>query len=114
MSKTISYLLLFGNVLLLVAGQILFKMGLQRTDGLHWLRIAQSPAIWSGLVLYGVATLLWFAVLTRLPLSVAYPMQSMAYVLGLLAAWFIFDETLPFTKIAGCVVILFGVYLIAK
>lgn len=114
MSKMISYFLLFGNVLLLVAGQILFKIGLQRVGGLHWLRIAQSPAIWSGLVLYGVATLLWFAVLTRLPLSVAYPMQSMAYVLGLLAAWFIFDETLSATKIAGCVVILIGVYLIAK
>ncbi|PWW00875.1 EamA-like transporter family protein [Paenibacillus cellulosilyticus] len=114
MSKTISYLLLFGNVMLLVAGQILFKFGLQRAGGLQWLRIAQSPAIWSGLVLYGIATLLWFAVLTRLPLSIAYPMQSMAYVLGLLAAWFIFDETLSATKIAGCVVILIGVYLIAK
>ncbi|MWC30290.1 EamA family transporter [Paenibacillus sp. MMS18-CY102] len=114
MSKTISYLLLFSNVLLLVAGQILFKWGLQKAGGLQWARIALSPTIWSGLALYGFATLLWFAVLTRLPLSVAYPMQSTAYVLGLLAAWFIFGESLSATKLIGCAVILIGVYLIAK
>lgn len=36
MDKTISYILLLGNILLLVTGQILFKIGLGRSGGLHW------------------------------------------------------------------------------
>lgn len=114
MDKMISYAYLLGNILLLVSGQILFKIGLQRSGGLVWSKIAVSPAILSGLALYGIATLLWFAVLSRLPLSVAYPMQSLAYIFAMFAAYYLFGETLTPTKIAGVAVILAGVYLLAK
>ncbi|MGZ9586582.1 EamA family transporter [Paenibacillus marinisediminis] len=114
MSKTLSYGLLFSNIILLVIGQILFKIGLQQSGGLQWVKLALSPAIWVGLMLYGVATIVWFIVLSRLPLGVAYPMQSLAYVLAMFAAVWLFGEELTLTKVAGVVVILFGVYLIAK
>ncbi|MFD1179261.1 EamA family transporter [Paenibacillus puldeungensis] len=114
MDKTISYLLLLGNILLLVTGQVLFKVGLTRSGGLHWVKLMTSPYVISGVGLYAIATLLWFAVLTRLPLSVAYPMQAMAYVLALVPAYFIFNETITATKLAGVAVILCGVYLLAK
>jgi drug/metabolite transporter (DMT)-like permease len=114
MSKWISFAYLFGNIILLVSGQILFKIGIQKSGGLQWLKLAQSPAIIGGLALYGIATLLWFAVLARLPLSVAYPMQSLAYVFSLFIAYYIFGEELSLSKFAGVAVILIGVYLIAK
>lgn len=114
MSKMISYTLLFSNIILLVCGQVLFKIGLQRSGGLQWVKLLQSPAIWAGFLLYGIATILWFAVLSRLPLSVAYPLQSLAYVLALLPAFFLFGESISATKLAGVVVILIGTYLIAK
>lgn len=114
MDKTISYLLLLGNILLLVTGQILFKIGLGRSGGLHWGKLATSPAVIGGVGLYGLATLLWFVVLSRLPLSVAYPLQALAYVLALVPAYFLFHETITLTKLFGVVAILLGVYLLAK
>jgi drug/metabolite transporter (DMT)-like permease len=41
-------------------------------------------------------------------------MQSLAYVFGLLAGYFIFDEFISYQKIIGVVIILIGVYIIAK
>ncbi|MEF2968259.1 EamA family transporter [Paenibacillus sp. M1] len=114
MDKTISYLLLFGNIVLLVTGQILFKIGLNRSGGLHLAKLVTSPAVIGGITLYAIATLLWFAVLTRLPLSVAYPMQAFAYVLTLFPAYFLFHESITPMKLAGIAVILFGVFLLAR
>lgn len=114
MEKTISYLLLFGNILLLVSGQIMFKLGLMKSGGLVWSKLLVSPLIIGGIALYGLATILWFAVLTRLPLSVAYPLQALAYVLALVPAYFLFHESITTTKVAGIIVILIGVYLLAK
>lgn len=114
MDKTISYLLLFGNIVLLVLGQVLFKVGLTQSGGLYWGKLITSPAVLSGIALYGIATVLWFAVLTRLPLSVAYPMQAFAYVITLIPAYFLFHENITLTKLAGIAVILFGVYLLAR
>ncbi|GAE04126.1 EamA family transporter [Paenibacillus sp. JCM 10914] len=75
---------------------------------------AQFGAYLGGLCLYGVSTMIWFAVLSRLPLSIAYPLQSLAYVLALIPAYFLFHETINFTKIVGVAVIVFGAYLIVK
>ncbi|MBP2001892.1 drug/metabolite transporter (DMT)-like permease [Paenibacillus shirakamiensis] len=118
MDKMISYVYLLANILLLVTGQMLFKIGLSKNGGLQgigqWAKLIFSPTILGGLALYGIATLLWFAVLNRLPLTVAYPMQSLAYVFAMVGAYFIFGEIITATKIAGVAVILVGVYLLAK
>lgn len=114
MDKTMSYLLLLGNIVLLVTGQMLFKIGLGRSGGLHWGKLVTSPAVIGGIALYGFATILWFAVLTKLPLSVAYPMQAFAYVLAMIPAYYMFGESITPTKLAGVAVILFGVYLLAR
>lgn len=114
MSGIISYGILLLNIILLVFGQILFKLGLQSSGGLNWLRLATSIHIWSGLCLYGVATVLWFIVLSKLPLSIAYPLQSFAYVLSLIPAFFLFHETITLTKVIGIAIIMFGAYLVVK
>jgi drug/metabolite transporter (DMT)-like permease len=111
-----NYLFLFGNILLLVAGQILFKIGLQQIGGVSvsnlW-KTAFSLPIWLGLLLYVIATGLWFIVLSRMNLSLAYPLQSLAYVLGVAAAWGIFGEPIPTVRWIGVLVILAGVTLVA-
>ncbi|MGF7046490.1 drug/metabolite transporter (DMT)-like permease [Paenibacillus sp. DS2015] len=114
MNSISSYIILLLNIILLVFGQILFKLGLQNSGGLHWLRLVTSIHIWSGLCLYGIATVLWFIVLSKLPLSIAYPLQSFAYVLALIPAFFLFHETINLTKVIGIAVIMFGAYLIVK
>jgi drug/metabolite transporter (DMT)-like permease len=112
--KTI--LLILFNVCLLTAGQVLWKMGLSQTGGFSWdnfARVLCSPFILAGLALYGVATLVWFVVLSTTDLSYAYPLQSMAYIIGVIAAWLIFNEAIPLTRWAGVIVIMGGVALVS-
>ena len=112
----LSIVLLVCNVLFLVAGQLLWKTGVEKIGSLstkNVVEIATSPYIWAGLILYAVATILWLKVLSDVPLSLAYPLQSTAYVLGIVAAWIIFGESIPWTRWLGSGVLLIGVYLIS-
>jgi undecaprenyl phosphate-alpha-L-ara4N flippase subunit ArnE len=60
------------------------------------------------------ATFLWMHILKHFEFSVAYPMISISYVFGMLAAIFIFHETVPFTRWIGVLLILLGVIFVAK
>ncbi len=109
-------LLILFNVVLLTSGQILWKMGLERAGGIsveNMTRVIFSPLILAGLALYVVATVVWFVVLSRADLSFAYPLQSTAYVLGVIAAWLIFKEIVPPTRWLGVAVIIAGVALVS-
>ncbi|GIP27196.1 membrane protein [Paenibacillus sp. J23TS9] len=111
-----AYFMLLLNIMLLVAGQIIWKMGLQARGGLHvssLLSVVFSPLILLGLALYAIATGLWFLVLSRLPLSLAYPLQSLAYAIGIFAAWYIFGESIPLNRWIGAGVIVMGAVIIA-
>ncbi|HZG86187.1 EamA family transporter [Paenibacillus sp.] len=109
-------LLVLANAVLLIAGQFCWKLGVESrkihslADSLHLLF---TPMVMAGLILYGVATILWLFILSRVPLSVAYPIQSVAYVFGVVGAHYLFKETITVWKIAGCLLIVAGVSLIA-
>lgn len=111
------YLLLLTNILLLVSGQVMWKFAVADIE--TWtlataVKLAVSPLFIGGAALYVVATGLWLVILTKLPLSVAYPSQSMSYILGAIIAMILFRETVLPTQWAGMAVIMFGVYLVAK
>jgi EamA-like transporter family. len=109
------YLLL--NIIMLVAGQVLFKIGLSKSGGIDLLspwKVFAEPYILAGLFLYGLATVVWFIILSRMPLSVSYPIQSLAYVAGMIAAVLIFHEKVTLTQWLGAGLIIGGVILIAK
>lgn len=112
----VNFLLILCNTCILVAGQFLWKYGMMKTtfqlNPLSIIKLLFSPFIFSGLVLYGVATILWLFILSRVPLSIAYPVQSIAYVLAVFGAYFIFHEPLSPTKIIGVILIILGVSLI--
>lgn len=61
-----------------------------------------------------VATVMWMYILKNYPFSQAYPLISMSYVFGLLAAIFIFNESVPATRWIGVALIIAGVIFIAK
>lgn len=111
------YLLVLINVVLLVFGQVLWKMELGRLQGSLTLeaipRLLTSPFIWGGLFIYVLATVLWFYILSRGKLSVVYPLQSLAYVLGVLAALLIFREAVPLTRWLGVGLIVLGAFFVA-
>ena len=63
---------------------------------------------------YVVSVALWFIVLSRVPVGVAYPMLSIGYIVNAIAGYFFFYEVLNTTQMAGIVVIIAGVFLITR
>jgi drug/metabolite transporter (DMT)-like permease len=115
-------LLLFFNVLLTVFGQLLLKQGM-----LHVGRVASvkdalpklieaflNPFVVGGIAVYGFTTMVWLVILSRIKLSVAYPMISLGYVLSIFFAWLFFKESVPKIRVIGAIVICIGVYLVAN
>ena len=73
-----------------------------------------NPYVLSGIAIYGFTTLVWLVILSRVKLSIAYPMLSSGYVLSILFSWMLFKESIPKVRIIGALVICIGVYLVAQ
>lgn len=110
-------LLVLLNTVILVSGQFLWKYGMEKQEDafssiFSVVRLFFTPYIFTGLVMYGLATVLWLFILTKIPLSTAYPLQSLAYIIAVFGAFFIFGEAVTVWKIAGVLLIMIGVSLI--
>lgn len=62
-----------------------------------------------GLTIYSLSTVLWLWVLTRVPLSFAYPCISISYIIIIFAGKFVFKERIDGWKIGAIILILSGV-----
>ena len=114
-----TFSLIVGGVGLNAIAQLLLKAGV-RPLGVLRLEWASACAVafqWpiaAGLACYTVSVVLWIVALSRMDVSVAYPMLSLGYVVNALAAWWLFDEALGSARIGGIALILVGVYLLAR
>lgn len=108
---TSSYtLVLIASTLCAALGQVLFKAGAHRAETLlHFF----NAWILIGLFAYGVGTLLWIYVLSRMPLTVAYPFTALTFALVYLAGVFLFGEPMTLRALSGVILILGGLFLIA-
>ena len=103
----------------LCGGQVLLKLGLAVSGPFSWswkFFRAQLTNWWflaTGVSLIS-CSILWMYILKKYPFSMAYPLASMSYVFGMLAAIFIFHEEVPPTRWLGVVLIMGGCYFIAK
>lgn len=104
---------------LLAGGQVFLKFALARMQPFGWNRQFWTSVLlnWqfavSGL-LFGASSILWMHIVKRYPLSVAYPMISLSYVFGMIAAMVFFHEQVSLQKWIGVALIMFGCCLIAK
>ncbi len=78
------------------------------------LRLASEPWLWLGLFCYGISVIIWILALSRVDVSIAYPMLSIGYVVNAFAAWALFGEMLSAGRIAGIGIIIIGVYVLAR
>ncbi|MGD9650301.1 MAG: EamA family transporter [Dongiaceae bacterium] len=115
-------LILFG-VLLNAFAQLALKAGVNRIGHFDFslnniwpigLAMAGNIYILGGLFLYGVSVIVWLMALSRVDVSFAYPMLSVGYIINAVAAYYLFDENLSVTRLAGIGVIIVGVYLISR
>jgi multidrug transporter EmrE-like cation transporter len=119
----LTFSLLMAGVLLNATAQLLLKAGTNRVGefAFTWenvvpigMKLAMNPPILAGLACYVVSVMVWIVGLSRVPVSVAYPMLSVGYIVNALAAWMLFGESLAAQKIVGIGFIVVGVFLVAR
>jgi multidrug transporter EmrE-like cation transporter len=79
------------------------------------LKFVYDPKFSIGFILYGLATLLWFAVISVVPLSTCYPvLVSITFVLVTFGSAFFFGESISLQKLIGIAVILAGIVAVSR
>ncbi len=115
--------ILCGGVLLNALAQLGLKAATDATGPLvgaegvvlrRSLELLTVPWLWAALACYGVSVIVWLFGLSRVPVSQAYPLLSLGYVLNVGLAWWLLGETPNVLRVAGIAVIVFGVVLVAK
>ena len=120
----ITWLLILTGVGLNACAQLLLKAAvrplahiaevnvgmLQETIGV----LALSAPFWAGMGCYAFSVCVWLAALAKAPVSVAYPMLSLGYVVvaGISAIWM--GESLTLGKALGIALICGGVVLVSR
>ena len=119
----ISFMLVLAGVLLNAAAQLLLKAGTNGIGAFAFtadnlvpvgIKVASNPFIVSGLGCYAVSVVVWIMALSRVEVSLAYPMLSIGYVVNAVAAWYLFGEALTAQRMIGIGTIIVGVFLVAR
>jgi multidrug transporter EmrE-like cation transporter len=67
-----------------------------------------------GALCYALSLFVWILGLSRVPVSVAYPLLSVGYIINAIAAHYLFGEAVTMTRWLGIGFIVVGVWLVAK
>jgi multidrug transporter EmrE-like cation transporter len=107
-----SFAFILVGVLLNAAAQLLLKAG---TNAMPLgLRLAIEPHILGGLACYVISVVVWVVALSKVPVSIAYPMLSIGYVVNAFAAWYLLGEVLTPMRLTGIGIIIVGVFVVAR
>lgn len=118
-----TFALLLVAICLTVTGELLLKTGMNRHGELNVslstlvptaVKLFTSPWVVGGFVFVFSGALFWLAVLSRWNLSVAYPMLSISYIIGIAASVFILKEKVGPFQLLGVLVIIVGVFLVSR
>jgi multidrug transporter EmrE-like cation transporter len=105
-------------VLLSALAQLAMKAGMAAAGPGHalghtYVQALTSGWVWGGLGLYGLSAVLWLWVLSRLDVSLAYPLVSLGFVLTMLAGVLWLGEPWSWQRVGGAALIVAGVALLA-
>jgi multidrug transporter EmrE-like cation transporter len=121
--NAVSLSLIMTGVLLNAAAQLLLKAGTNAVGRFEFsmanllpvgMKLAFEPHIVAGLACYVVSVVVWIMGLSRVQVSIAYPMLSVGYILNAVAAWYLFGESMTAQKLVGIAFIVLGVFLVAR
>jgi drug/metabolite transporter (DMT)-like permease len=109
---------IFTGVFLNAAAQLLLKAGTNAVGAIHltaenWLptglKLAMQPPIIGGLACYVISVVVWIIGLSRVDVTIAYPMLSLGYVLNAIGAWYFLGESVSVQRMLAIGVIIIGV-----
>ncbi len=120
--KTI--LLTLTSVFLATAGQLMLKSGMARVGYIGTQRLGKPlQVIWDvartwqvliGLTLFVLSAVTWLVVISRVPLSLAYPFAGITYVLLAMFSKFVLKEHVPYLRWVGVALIVAGVVMVGR
>jgi drug/metabolite transporter (DMT)-like permease len=121
--KLTDFSILFCGVLLNALAQLGLKAATRVTgpllagDAGVWqrgLQLLTVQPLWWALAAYGLSVIVWLVGLSRVPVSQAYPLLSLGYVINIGLAWWLLGEVPNVQRVAGIGVIVLGVVLVAR
>jgi len=121
--NVISFGLIITGVLLNAIAQLALKASVREMGEIKlslngaWpvtQQLMLEPSLWLGLLCYGISVIIWILALSRVDVTIAYPMLSIGYIVNALFAWLLFGESLSLERLVGIGVIILGVYILAR
>ena len=70
--------------------------------------------LWGGMTCYALSIGLWLVVLSKAPVSIAYPMLSMGYIIAAVAGVLFLGESVNLVRAGGIALICLGVVFVAR
>ncbi len=120
----VTWLLILSGVGLNAAAQLLLKLATRPLAhlsdfGLQTLRysvvsLGTSLPFWAGMMCYGASVCVWLAALSKAPVSTAYPMLSLGYIVVAAISVVWMGETLSPSQLLGIAFICVGVVLVSR
>jgi multidrug transporter EmrE-like cation transporter len=119
----VSFGLIAAGVLLNTFAQLLLKAGANSIGRFEFalshaleigLKFIVNPYILGGMACYAVSLVVWLMALSRVEVSVAYPMLSVGFALNAVLAWWLLGEPVTPQRLAGIAIIIVGVTIVAR
>jgi len=115
------YVILALAIILNALANILMKVGMMRQGGANGspLLMAKAalanPVLFAGIISFALALVAYSYVLSKVNLSIAYPvMTSLGYVIVIIASWMFLKEHITFIQVMGFAFIIAGVWMVAR
>jgi multidrug transporter EmrE-like cation transporter len=120
----ITWALILTGVGLNAAAQLLLKVATRPlahfsefsadTLGNAVMILFKSLPFWAGMFCYGASVCVWLAALSKAPVSTAYPMLSLGYVVVATVSVMWLGESMGPAKVLGIALICAGVFLVSR
>jgi drug/metabolite transporter (DMT)-like permease len=78
------------------------------------LELLVVPSLWGAVCAYALSLVVWIVGLSRVPVSQAYPLLSMGYVINIGLAWWLLGEAPNAQRVVGIGIIVLGVVLVSR
>ena len=112
--------LILVSVILTALGQLMFRQGMMTINRVHsesglWHLIGYglfNGYVLLGFLFFGTGALLWLVVLAKEEVSYAYPISALGYIVVLVGSYFLFQEQITLSRLAGILLIILGVAFI--
>lgn len=118
-----TFAFIFAGVCLNAVAQLLLKAGTNSVGVItltaqNWLTtglklVTQLPIL-GGLFCYAISLVVWIIGLSRVDVTIAYPMLSLGYVISAIGAWYFLGEAVTMQRLIAICIIIVGVILLTR